>query len=604
MNTVARTEAANGAPARAMGSLAGIEQTICALALLGMVALPIADKTLRAVASVGVPGAVEYTQHLSLWVGFFGAVIAARRGSHLSLAPPADEARRPRLAFAIATATAIVAFCLAHASWRFVASQLHAPARIGGWLPVAVAASVLPIAFALIGVHSTARMRRRSRRVVALGAALAIATAFAWLGSAAEHLVWPLVALLALGALLGLPIFAVLGGIALVCFFGDGVPAAALPVETYRLVVSPTIPAIPLFTLTGFILASGHAAERLVRLFRALLGWLPGGTAIAATVVCAFFSAFTGASGVTILALGGLLLPALRASGASERFSVGLVTSTGSIGLLFPPSLAVILYGVVAHVPIPDLFRAGALPGVLLVGAMCAFGVAQCRGAPTTAFDANALVRALWESRFELLLPVIVLVALFGGFATTIEAAAISTLYALGVETLVHRDFRVRRDLANVLTRCATLLGGVFAIIGVAMGLTNYLVDAMVPMKLVGWVASHVESRLVFLLLLNVLLLIVGCLMDIFSAIFVVLPLIIPASELLHVDPLHLAIVFLVNLEIGYLTPPVGMNLFLASYRLERPIVEIYRSVLPFLAVLFLVLVIVTFVPQWVGVPM
>jgi len=268
--------------------------------------------------------------------------------------------------------------------------------------------------------------------------------------------------------------------------------------------------------------------------------------------------------------------------------------------LLFPPSLAVILYGVVAHVPIPDLFRAGALPGALMVGAMCAFGIAKCRGAETTRFDAKELAQAVWESRFELLLPVVVLVALFGGFATTIEAAAISSLYALGVETLVHRDFKVHRDLANVLTRCATLLGGVFAIIGVAMGLTNYLVDAMVPMKLVAWLAEHVHSRLAFLLMLNALLLVAGCVMDVFSAIFVVLPLVVPASQLFHVDSLHLAVIFLLNLEIGYLTPPIGMNLFLASYRLERPMLEICRSVWPFALVLGAVLLLVTFCPMLV----
>ncbi len=463
---------------------------------------------------------------------------------------------------------------------------------------------MLPIAFALTGAHFVARAGDRiPPHVVRLrrGGIVGVVPSRRRRGLPG-FAVCSVVGALALGAVIGLPIFVMLGGIALVLFYGDGVPTAAIPVEIYRLVVSPSIPAIPLFTLTGFVLASGNAAQRLVRLFDALFGWLPGGTVVAATLVCAFFSAFTGASGVTILALGGLLLPALRASGARESFSVGLITTTGSIGLLFPPSLAVILYGVVAQVPIPDLFRAGALPGVLLVAAISLYSVAASRGRSVSAgtFDARAARRALWECRYELMLPVVVLIALFGGFATLIEAAAISAFYVIVIEVFVRRDVSLRADLQRELVRCATLLGGVFAIIGVAMGLTNFLVDAMIPMKLVAWVGAHVESRIVFLLMLNALLLIVGCLMDIFSAIIVVLPLIIPASRLFGIDPLHLGVIFLLNLEIGYLTPPVGMNLFLASYRLDKPIIEIYRSVVPFLAVLVAVLLIVTFVPALV----
>jgi C4-dicarboxylate transporter, DctM subunit len=606
MNTVVRSEL-RVPTALGIGTLLErLEGCVCVIALAGMVVLPLADLLLRASTRTSIPGAIDFTQHLSLWVGFFGVVVAARQGRHLSLTtlPAAGARATPVRTWLIATASCVISFGLAFASWQFLATELDSPLRIGGWLTVPAAASVLPIAFGLIGSAFVARSGDWPVRLAVLAASAATLALFHFVDGASLPFpaVCALVVSLAIGGIAGLPIFVMLGGIALALFYGDGVPAAAIPVETYRLVVSPSIPAIPLFTLTGFVLASGNAANRLVRLFRALFGWLPGGIVVAATLVCAFFSAFTGASGVTILALGGLLLPALRASGSDESFSVGLITSTGSIGLLFPPSLAVILYGVVAKVPIPDLFRAGALPGALMVVAICIYGVVQSRrkAMTTSRFDAKEARRALWESRFELLLPVVVLVALFGGFATLIEAAAISAFYAIVCEVFVRRDLSLRNDLPRILLRCATLLGGVFAIIGVAMGLTNYLVDAMVPTKLVSWIGAHVESRLVFLLMLNALLLMVGCVMDIFSAIFVVLPLIIPTSQLFHVDPLHLGMIFLLNLEIGYLTPPVGMNLFLASYRLEKPVAEVYRSVLPFLVVLTGVLLLITFIPSLV----
>jgi len=579
-----------------------VEDILCGSALLAMTLLPVLEMALRASIGVGIPGAVEYTQHLGLWVGFAGAIVAARERKHLSLVSHSVTFDNPKwrtIRWLNLTVSAAVAFSLAWASLQFIVSETQSPLRVAGWLPVWLAVTVLPAAFFLIAIRFGLDAGTPRLRALSLVTAAALAAGFAIPGSADASLTLPCALLLVVGGAVGVPIFVVLGGITLLLFHGDGIPVAALPVETYRLVVSPSISAIPLFTLTGFLLAHGGAAVRLVRLFRALFGCLPGGAVVAATLVCAFFSAFTGASGITILALGGLLLPALMQSGTTERFSLGLVTSTGSIGLLFPPSLAVILYAVVAEVPIPDLFRAGALPGLLLVAAIAGFGVVAARRAHVAAepFDRREALAALHESRWELGLPVVVMVALFGGFASLIEAAAISAVYALVVGTCVHRDVHPIRDLGTILVRCAALLGGVFAIIGVAMGLTNYLVDAMVPMKLVAWVQAHVESRVVFLLALNLLLLIVGCLMDVFSAIFIVLPLIIPASALFGIDPLHLGIIFLINLEIGYLTPPVGMNLFLASYRLERPVLEIYRSVLPFLAVLFAVLLLVTFVP-------
>jgi C4-dicarboxylate transporter DctM subunit len=363
--------------------------------------------------------------------------------------------------------------------------------------------------------------------------------------------------------------------------------------------VSPSIPTLPLFTLTGFLLAEGGSSDRLVRLFRALFGWLPGGLAIAATLVCAFFTSFTGASGVTILALGGILMPVLLRSGYRPGFSLGLLTATGSIGLLFPPSLPVILYAVVAHVPIPDLFRAAALPGVLLVAAVVVLGVRESieSRAERPAFSAREAAASAWECKWELLLPVVLLVGMFGGFCTLVEAAALTAVYALLMQTVIHRDLHLVRDLPAVLTRCLVLIGAVLVILGVAMGLTNYLVDAEVPMRAATWVEANVGSRAVFLLALNVFLLIVGCLMDIFSAIVVVVPLILPISQVFGVDPLHLGVIFLANLELGYLTPPVGLNLFLAASRFEKPVGEVALRTLPFLLALVGVVLLVTYVP-------
>jgi C4-dicarboxylate transporter DctM subunit len=326
---------------------------------------------------------------------------------------------------------------------------------------------------------------------------------------------------------------------------------------------------------------------------------MPGGLPIAATLVCAFFTTFTGASGVTILALGGLLLPVLLQSGYLERFSVGLLTATGSIGLLFPPSLPVILYGVVAHVPIPDLFKAGILPGILMIAAVCVFGALEGirSKTPRPGFSTCEAIAALWESKWEILLPVIALVGIFGGFCTLIEAAAVTVVYALVVETMIYRDLHLVRDLPRVLVKCVTLVGGVFIILGVAMGLTNYLVDAEVPAKAAMWVQSHIHSRTLFLLGLNGFLLIVGCLMDIFSAIVVVVPLILPISHVFGINPFHLGMIFLANLELGYLTPPVGMNLFLASYWFEKPLIQVYRDAVPFFLLLLVVVLLITYFP-------
>lgn len=408
----------------------------------------------------------------------------------------------------------------------------------------------------------------------------------------------PLILFIVLLASLGLPLFAALGAGGLLAAHDAGLDTAVLVIELHRLAASPNLTAIPLFTFAGVILAAGGAPQRLIRLFNALIGWLPGGIAAVALLASAFFTAFSGASGVTILALGGLLFPMLLAVGYRERFSLGLLTSSGSIGLLFPPSLAVLLYGIVAGVNIDDLFLAGALPGLLLlvlVGLFCmAIGIRH--SIPRQAFELPALRGAVREGLWDLLLPVGVVWGIFGGYVTVGEAAAGTAAYVLLLEIVIHRSLALRQ-MPAVLRETSVLVGSILIILGIAMGLTNLLIDAQLPMRLLDWMRGNIDSPLQFLLLLNILLLAVGAVMDIFSAIVVLTPLILPLALQFGVNPVHLGVILLANLEIGYCTPPVGINLFIASQRFGRPCLSLFIAALPFLIVMLLWLLVVTYVP-------
>jgi len=571
-------------------------------ALLVMALLPSLELLLRTFFNAGIPGSSAYVQNLTLWVGFLGAMIASSERHHLNLSM-GMVLKNPRLKGLVNVLTTVVSAAVTSglfwASLQLVRAEMDSPVKLAGWLPIWVVELVLPISLGMITLRFVAQAEGWTERALAcIGIPAAIGIGFL-LVPYAQPLLWFGIGVLVVSALFGAPIFIVLGGTALMLFFADGVPIASIPVETYRIVVSPSIPAIPLFTLTGFIVAEGRASQRLVRLFRALFGWMPGGLAIVTTLVCAFFTTFTGASGVTILALGGLLLPVLLRDGYHERFSVGLLTAGGSLGLLFPPSLPVILYGVVAHVPIPDIFKAGVIPGTIMVASVCIFGVREGLRSKTNrpSFNLKEAFSAFIEAKWEILIPVLALVVIFGGLCTLIEAAAITAVYALFIETCIHRELHITRDLPHILLRCSALIGGVFIILGLAMGLTNYMIDAEVPMKAANLVQAHIQSRMLFLLFLNFFLLIVGCLMDIFSAIVVVVPLILPISQLFDIHPLHLGMIFLANLELGYLTPPVGMNLFLASYRFDKPLIQIYRHAIPFFLVLLGVVLFITYIP-------
>ncbi|MCA9652197.1 MAG: TRAP transporter large permease [Myxococcales bacterium] len=410
-------------------------------------------------------------------------------------------------------------------------------------------------------------------------------------------------------ALLGAPLFVVLGGAGMANFSSAGTDLVVLAEEHYKLATNPHLITIPLFTFAGFLMAESKAADRLVRVSRALLGWLPGGLGIVVVVSCAFFTTFTGASGVTIIALGGLLYPILTSERYPDRFSLGLITSSGSIGLLFPPSLPIILYGIVGRTSIDQLFVAGIVPGMLFLVVLGGFSLVMGRrhDVVRTPFDLREALRATWAAKWELLVPVVVIVGIYGvpgvtqGLVTIAEASAVCAIYLVIIEVFVYRDIKLWSrdpevpDLYKVIRESMVLVGSIMIILGVALGLTNYLVQEEVPMKILAAIQGHIESRTTFLLLLTVFLLIVGCLMDIFSAIIVVVPLITPIAAQYDVHPVHLGIIFLANLEIGYLTPPVGLNLFISSLAFDRPVVQLYRMALPFLLLMLAALLLITF---------
>ena len=405
--------------------------------------------------------------------------------------------------------------------------------------------------------------------------------------------------LLVLLTLLGLPLFVALAAGSLLATFNAGLDPALLAVELNRLATSPYLAAIPLFTFAGVVLAAGGAPERMIQLFNACVGWLPGGIASVALASCAFFTAFSGASGVTILALGGLMFPMLAHAGYKERFNLGLLTTSGSLGLLFPPSLAILLYGIVAGVSIDQLFLAGLVPGLLLllILALYCLYVGRKTAIPRHKFSWMVLARAAREGFWDLLLPVGVIVGIFGGYVTISEASACTAMYVLLLEGVIHREVHLIRHLPELLKDAAILVGSILIILSVAMGLTNLLIDAQVPTKILSYMQLHIDSQLHFLILLNAFLLIVGCMMDIFSATVVVVPLILPIAMSYGINPVHLGIIFLANLEIGYSTPPVGINLFIASQRFNRPVLSLFRAALPFLALMILWLGLVTYVP-------
>ena len=582
--------------------IAKVENSFSVALLAVMSLLPLLELAGREMFGRGIPGSIPIVQHLTLWIAFLGAALAARSERLLALSTATFlpvGLRRPMKIFTSALGAAI-AVCLLLASLDLLLVEREAGGEVAWGIPVWVAISIMPVGFGVIAGRLIWHAAETRRGRLLATSALAIPVVLGLFPSLqAVELLVPGLVLILLATALGLPIFAALGGAALLLFWSDGIPVAAVPVETYRLSATPMLAAIPLFTLGGYILAEGGASRRLMRSFTALVGWMPGGLAIVTTLLLAFFTPLTGASGVTILSMGGLLLPMLTQAGYREKSAVGLVTVSGSIGLLLPPSLPVILYGISAKTPINQLFIGGILPGVILILLVAGWGACQGwrAGAGRTPFRIREAAAALWEAKWELLLPVVVLVGIFGGFATLVEAAALTVFYAFVVECFVYRDLSIRRDLPRIAVESATMLGGFLIILGVALGFTNYLVHAEIPMRALHWVSAHIESPIVFLLALNVFLLIVGALMDIYSAILVVVPLIAPMGLAYGIDPVHLGIIFLVNMELGYLMPPMGENLFLSSYRFNQSLTRVYLSTTPYLLLLLGAVLLITYVP-------
>ena len=581
---------------------ARLENALAVAVLVVIAGLPVAELLARELFGIGIPGSIPIVQHLTLWITFIGAALAAREDRLLALATA--EFLHEDWASGIARATAWLSVALGAtlvaASLQLVQFDFQYGDLIAWGIPIWVVSLVMPAALALITWRILTKNAESWRARLVLASGLLVPLVFGLVpGLDRPELLLPGLLFLSLATLLGLPIFLAIGGAAALLFYLEGTPIAAVPGEAYRMATSPMLPAIPLFTLAGYLLAEGGSSQRLLRFFSAAAGWMPGGLAVVVTLVLAFFTPLTGASGITILAMGGLLLPMLVQARYPEGHSVGLVTVSGSIGVLLPPSLPVILYAYYAELPLDELFIGGLLPGLLLIVVVAAWGAwfGWFKGAERTAFSWPELGRAAWAAKSELLLPFLILGGIFGGFATLIEAAAITVLYAFVIESLIFRELRFGKDLTRVVVESATMVGGFMIILGVALGLTNYLLIAQVPMLALQWVKEVIESPLLFLLALNLLLIVVGALMDIYSAIIVIVPLIVPMAAAYGIEPVHLGIIFLANMQLGYLMPPMGENLFLSAYRFKLPLGQIYRATLPYVLILLITVLLITYLP-------
>lgn len=600
-----------------------VEDISVFIAVLLLALIPFLEVIARKFFQTSISYSTDYTHHLVIFVTFLGAMITSREKKHLSLslALKINEPLKSRIYTVNMLFSSMMTTAFFWSALSFVFNGFD-PSKKIGIFPIRMIGMIMVIGYAVMAIRFITSIEKKGLyRLIAssgiiFGSFLAsdsisnlLSLLFNELPSSIEAIIGfchtiigiiavPLILIFIVLAVLGTPLFVVLGGIAYLLFARVSGPLEVIPNEAYSMLISHSIPAIPLFTVTGFILSESKAGERLVRFFKAFFSWFPGGLAVMTILVCAFFTTFTGASGVTILALGGLLSFVLIDSNYRRKFTLGLITASGSIGLLFPPSLPIIIYGVIAGVSIKDMFIGGLLPGVVMVLALVIFCIifTSKNKVKRESFEIKEAFSALKSSMWEILLPVVIVSAYFGGLTTLVESAAIALVYSFVIEVFIHRDIEFKK-VPEIFLKAVVIIGGILIILSVAKGLSYFIVDAQIPMKLSEWVQANISSKYVFLLLLNLALLITGCLMDIFSAIMVIVPLIIPLGSIFGIHPVHLGIIFLANMELGYMTPPVGLNLFLASYRFNEPMGKLYKDVLPFFFIQVIAVLLITYIP-------
>jgi C4-dicarboxylate transporter DctM subunit len=595
------------------------EDSLSMIAFSLMTLLPVYSMTTRLLRLPDIPINAVIVQQLTLWIAMLGGCLAARSQrllgiSSMELLP--DKWRPPVRVFTNAVLAA-VCVCLAYSSLEYLKS-IHGEELFPG-LQKTTVLQIMPIGFAVIALRAVwhAGSSWIPRLIAAVGLFVPLILGYQ-VTPETPHILAIAMAIFLAATVLGLPIFAVFSGLSLLLYWNMSSvdqpgQVQSVPLEMVRIVASPLLPSIPLFTLAGYFMVQGGATKRLLRVFTAMFSWIPGGLAIATVCICTIFT-FAG-SGLTILSLGGLLVPMLIRTGYPEKFSIGLLTSSGSLGLLFPTSVPAILYCVysldkshssLSPITPARLFTGAILPELVMISCVAAVGIYMGikHGAVRQAFSWREAASSIWVAKWELLLPAIMITGVFGGFGTLTEAAALTAFAAFIVEVFIYRDLKLKADFRQVFVECATIVGGILLIMGVALGFTAFLIDAHIPAHLVEWVRAHVQSKYVFLLLLNGVLLVVGALMDIFAAILVVVPLIAPLAQQYGVDPVQMGVIFIANLELGYLHPPVGINLFLAAYRFKKPMGTVIWATLPFLMILMGTVLLITYVPWLTTAPL
>lgn len=565
---------------------------------------PICNVLYRTLFNTSLTFSASIAQHATLWVCFIGAAIASRTGNLLCLGDLSKfcpKKVQPYIKMAVDTLIISITALMFISSIKMIHAEYLFGKSTNFNVPIWLLQLALPIGYGLIVLRTLQAEHLSWKQKIVV-----YAIPFIIIGMGQfEELQTPFIISVSIIFLLvmsffHLPIFITLGGMAILMFWYDGTVISSFSTEIYtKISTNDTLAALPLFTLAGYIMAEGGAPRRLVNLFQDMFSWIPGGIAIATIAVCTFFTTFTGASGVTILAMGGLLKPALDSRGYQEKTSLGLITGSSSLGVLFPPSLPLILYGAVALQPITDMFLGAFIPGMLLFFLVVGYGM--YRGfielSEAEPFSYKKCGKSLWGAKWEAILPVFVLSILFSGFANLTETAALTVLYAICCEFIIHRDLKFRKDFVRVISYSTVLIGGVLIILTSAVGLTNYLIDAEIPLLVIEYVQEHITNPLVFLFYLNIFLFMAGCIMDVFTAIVVISPLLIPLAQSFEINPVHIGVVFLMNLGVGYLTPPVGMNLFISSYRFKKPLSQICIASLPIFIISVIAVLIITYVP-------